>query len=758
MNATTVAVAQFAPVHGDVAANLALIRTLIERGAASGAGLVVFPELATTGYAWTSAGEVAPFAEPVPGPVTGWLTEQCREYGCHVVLGLVERAGRPLYNTAVLVGPGGLAGRYRKAKLWSWDTLWATAGDQPPAVWQTPVGRVGVLICADLDYPEGTSWLARAGADLIAVPTCWSDDPAPSPVWRARAHDSGIPFAVANVSGTEWGVTFAAGSCVIGDDGRLLDRVADGQGLAVAAVDLSAGLRRRAQRAGGMLSAGSEAFEALDRNAQLFPSSQIPGISARPRPVAPVRVAVVQGSAEGAAEASLTALAGRLTATGTARERPALAVLPALLAADLAADPRLLSRLARACGRHAPTEFVVSVLDERSGQTTVLLADSGAVVTSVTVSPGGVRTGDGAPLRPILRAWGAVGLLTVAELLRPEPARCLAINGSDLIAATGRFTGPPVEAATVGVPPFDLWRVRAGENNCYFAVANVTLPDGSGGRSALHGPDYYDQHAARVTLNGTEERAASLALTLDPATPVGRESPTSPFSPSAAPSCIGLPTPGLYGSAERRNLPAGRYRGPELHRQGVLDERRQCILDGRAFPGVALDHRHVRADRQRLLHFGDVVRELAIEPVHRYDERQPCGFEIVHRRERVGQPTSIHQHHRPDRAMDEVVPHEPEPSLSGRAEQVQDQACVERRTAEVHRHGRHGLVRGERQVVEILRSHGHHSLGGQRRDLGNRADERGLAHAETARHHDLHRGHSGVARRARCRLRVVEFQ
>lgn len=165
----------------------------------------------------------------------------------------------------------------------------------------------------------------------------------------------------------------------------------------------------------------------------------------------------------------------------------------------------------------------MSVLDERSGQTTVLLASSGVVVTSVTVSPGGVRTGDGAPLRPVLRAWGSVGLLTIGELLRPEPTRCLAINGSDLIAATGRLADPPVETAAIGgVPPLDLWRVRAGENNCYLAVANATLPDGSGGRSALHGPAYYDQHAARVILSSIEERAASLALTLDPTTPAGR--------------------------------------------------------------------------------------------------------------------------------------------------------------------------------------------------------------------------------------------
>lgn len=562
MSVATVAAAQFAPVHGDVAANLALIGALLEQAAASGAELVVFPELATTGYAWSSAEEVAPLAEPVPGPVTGWLTERCREYGCHVVVGLVERAGRPLHNTAVLVGPGGLAGRYRKTKLWSWDTAWATAGDRPPAVWQTPIGRVGTLICADLDYPEGTAWLSRAGADLVAVPTCWSDEPAPSPVWRARAHDSALPFAVANVSGTEWGVTFAAGSCVIGEDGRLLDRVADSQGLAVAAVDLSAGRRHRAERAAGRQDADSAAFEALDRNPQLFPSSQRPGIGARPRPAGPVYAAVVQGDAgdstSGAAEASLTWLAHRLAAPSAARERPALAVLPTARALDLAADPGLMSRLARVCGRYAPTEFVLSVLDERSRRTTVLLVCGGAVVTSVTVSPDGVRTGDGAPLRPVRRGWGAVGLLTAAELLRPEPARCLAVNGSDLIAVSGRLADPPVEAAAVpGVPPFDLWRVRAGENNCYLAVANATLPDGSGGRSALHGPDYYDQHAARVTLTAAEERAASLALSLDPGTPPGRLVADKPL--------LAQRRPDLYASLRvftRLHAAAGATGGP----------------------------------------------------------------------------------------------------------------------------------------------------------------------------------------------------
>jgi predicted amidohydrolase len=497
---------------------------------ARGADLVVFPELATTGYAWDCTEAIAPYAETVPGPTTSWLAERCREFGCHVVLGLAERGGTPaglaarrqLFNTAVLVGPGGLVGRYRKTKLWSWDTLWATAGARPPAAWPTPIGRIGALICADLDYPEGPSWLAGAGADLVAVPTCWSDEPTPSPVWRARARDNGLAFAVANVSGTEWGVTFSAGSCIIDEAGCVLDWVHASEVLAIATIDLAAGRVRRRRRLAELAQAASDAYEALDRNAQLFPAADSP--QARPRPSLPVDVAVVQGAAGGDAGQDLVSLGGRLANLGPAGAPPVLAVFPTLVTPDLAGDGDLLSRLALACRDYSPTEIVLSVLDLRTGVTSVALAAAGTIVTSYQVDRDGLRSGDGAPLRPLIRAWGAVGLLAAAELLRPEPARCLAINGSDLIAATGRLLHPPVEAASrraAAVPPLDLWRVRAGENNCYLAVANATLP-GGGGMSAIHGPAYYDHAAAQVVLTASGAGEASLALTLDPATPSGR--------------------------------------------------------------------------------------------------------------------------------------------------------------------------------------------------------------------------------------------
>src|SRR5215468_7328708 len=96
--------------------------------------------------------------------------------------------------------------------------------------------------------------------------------------------------------------------------------------------------------------------------------------------------------------------------------------------------------------------------------------------------------------------------------------------------------------------------------------------------------------------------------------------------------------------------------------------------------------------------------------------------------------------------LDEVVPHEPEPVLARRAEQVQDEPGVQGHPAEVHGHGGGRLVGHVRQVIDPGARGGHDRLGGQRSDLGNRPDESGLAHAETARDHDLDRSHRGLAR------------
>src|SRR5690606_10846693 len=145
------------------------------------------------------------------------------------------------------------------------------------------------------------------------------------------------------------------------------------------------------------------------------------------------------------------------------------------------------------------------------------------------------------------------------------------------------------------------------------------------------------------------------------------------------------------------NSPVLNGRRPQPHH--VLHQGDQRALDRLPVPRVRTDDRHLRGERHRLADLGVGVLELPVPPVDRDDERQPRLFEVVDGRKAVGQPPRVDQHHRADGAAHQVVPHEPEPVLAGRAEQVEDQVAVERHPAEVHRDRGGLLVRGEADVV-----------------------------------------------------------
>jgi 5-aminopentanamidase len=160
---------QYNPSFGEVAKNLEAVAAALERVEAD---LIVLPELFASGYQFVSQEEAHQLAEPVPdGPTSRCLMEIAKRRRCHIVAGLPERAGSACYNSAVVVGPAGLIGCYRKTHLFYEETLFFTPGDSGFQVWDIGPAKIGVMICFDWYYPEAARSLAVQGADIICHPS-----------------------------------------------------------------------------------------------------------------------------------------------------------------------------------------------------------------------------------------------------------------------------------------------------------------------------------------------------------------------------------------------------------------------------------------------------------------------------------------------------------------------------------------------------------------------------------------------------------
>ena len=224
-----IACTQLAPVLGDLDANRRAGLKAIERAAADSAGLVVLPELCSSGYAFAGRDETAAAAEPADGATLSAWAEAAARLGIVIAGGFAESDGDRLYNSAALVDPGGVRAVYRKLHLWDREKLVFSAGDAPPPVVDTAAGRIGLGICYDLMFPELTRRLALAGADVLAFPTnspLLGPSPGPLPMDVAvavtTAYTNRVFVAVADRCGAERGVEWVGASVIAGPDGRLL--------------------------------------------------------------------------------------------------------------------------------------------------------------------------------------------------------------------------------------------------------------------------------------------------------------------------------------------------------------------------------------------------------------------------------------------------------------------------------------------------------------------------------------------------------
>jgi len=161
------AIYQFAPAFGAKEKNLQKIeKTLLQ----TDVDLVVLPELCTTGYQFTSQKELDDLAESIPGsPTVESWSQLCQKKGFHLVAGLAEKDGDQFFNSAVLIGPEGYIGTYRKVHLFLDEKKWFQSGCSFH-VWDIEKAKIGIMICFDWIFPEAARSLALQGAEIICHP------------------------------------------------------------------------------------------------------------------------------------------------------------------------------------------------------------------------------------------------------------------------------------------------------------------------------------------------------------------------------------------------------------------------------------------------------------------------------------------------------------------------------------------------------------------------------------------------------------
>jgi predicted amidohydrolase len=508
-----VAAIQFEPTLFSKSANLEALLRLTNEAAAEGAKLIVTPEMATTAYCWATRDEITSDVEPVPGPTTRRFAEMAADHDCWIVVGLAEVDPETdiYYNSAVLIGPEGPVGLYRKTHAYISEPKWAKDGDLGLPVFETPIGRIAMTICMDACYPETARVPALAGADVICFPTNWLSEKSPSPSWMARAAENGVYLVAANRYGLERGVQFSGGSAVIDPDGSLQSVVDSGDGIVWGWIN-PARARDKHPVSGRpedlIADRRPDAYGTMTLNTYLWDPKEFHGLyGIRPLPeTRRSRVAVVQFSPNsGDVAGNLDRVAGETAALGDTD----LVVFPELVMTGSVADRETAEQLAESIPgvsterlreiAASADAYLVAGLIERD-------ADSGQLYNSaVLVGPSGVcGTYRKLHLAGEDRAWatpgdlglptfdipaGRIGVLIGYDALFPEAARSLALDGADIIACPSLLSWPPVlpyGETVVPMPPFveagatdahfHLWRERERENNAHVLFANGAAP------------------------------------------------------------------------------------------------------------------------------------------------------------------------------------------------------------------------------------------------------------------------------------------
>lgn len=513
---------------GEKEQNVTGLLALVEEAAQNGAKLIATPEMGTTGYCWYNRHEVKPYVESVPGPTTDRFAAVAKKYDCYIVIGMpeVDPATDVYYNSAVLIGPNGVIGTHRKTHPYIAEPKWCKEGDLDHQVFETPIGNIAMLICMDIHFVETARVDALRGADIIVHISNWLAEKTPAPYWLTRAFDNGVYVLESNRTGLERTVQFGGGSVLIEPDGTI-SSYEDVAPIIYGEVDVVKARAKALPNGGNKITErrpkqymellqNSYLWNPLDFH-KLYGYDPIP--DGKVSKVSVAQVNPVKGDVAGNIE-MIKARVAEAAAAGSE-----LVVFPELTLTGLvdAAEAKEIAESATGNSVNKLIDismqyhiYIVAGMVEKDGNklynTAVLTGPEGLAgkyrkmhlceLDRDWATPGDL--GFGHFNTPI----GRIGILVGHDIIFPESARMLALQGVDLICCPSAMNAPkpyglkgtenwhnypiPMGYSTMH---WHLWRVRAGENNCYLAFANMTdryiMGDNCFGRSGIFQPDTF---------------------------------------------------------------------------------------------------------------------------------------------------------------------------------------------------------------------------------------------------------------------------
>ncbi len=216
---------QFTPELCNLDATLTRLEKLLKE--APPADLLVLPELCNSGYNFPTRKDAWEASEEADkSRFVDFLAGFCRQKKMYIASGFCEREGFKLFNSAVLVGPDGLIGKYRKMHLFYNEKDIFSAGDVGLPVFETPVGKIGMLVCFDWMFPEAWRILALKGADIICHSSALVLPGFAQRSVPIHALINHVYVITGNRIGTEHGLTFTGMSTVANPKGEVIYQAA----------------------------------------------------------------------------------------------------------------------------------------------------------------------------------------------------------------------------------------------------------------------------------------------------------------------------------------------------------------------------------------------------------------------------------------------------------------------------------------------------------------------------------------------------